>query len=489
MKSKSIKESLTFDDVLLVPRYSEIMPTEANLQTYITDKVKLNIPIISAAMDTVTESRMAISLAREGGIGIIHRNMDAKRQAEEVDKVKKSESGIITDPIYVHPDTTVSEAETMMAKYRISGLPVVDRNMKLLGIVTNRDLRFVTSSKESVKDYMTSGKNLITAPVGTSLPEAKEILQKYKIEKLPLVDKEMKLKGLITIKDIMKKIKYPNACKDEKGRLCVGAAIGVGEDALHRAKLLLEAGVDVLVIDTAHGHSKKVLATLSKLRSVYPNFPIIAGNIATAEGAESLIKAGASAVKVGVGPGSICITRIVAGVGVAQFSAIRDVYGVTKKYHIPLISDGGINYSGDIVKALAAGADAVMIGSLLAGTDEAPGEIVIYGGRSYKEYRGMGSQTVLKEGKSSDRYFVNPNNREEIVPEGIEGRVPYKGPLRNVIHQLKGGIRSGMGYCGSRTIEELKEKASFVRITYAGLRESHPHNVEITKEAPNYWRE
>ena len=488
MKSKSIKESLTFDDVLLVPKYSEIMPAEANLQTYIADKVKLNIPIISAAMDTVTESRTAISLAREGGIGIIHRNMDAKEQADEVDKVKKSESGVIIDPIYVHPGTTVSEADAIMGKYRISGLPVVDSNMKLLGIVTNRDLRFVTSSKGNVKDYMTS-ENLITAPVGTSLSEAKEILQKYKIEKLPLVDKEMKLKGLITIKDIMKRIKYPDACKDEKGRLRVGAAIGVGKNAAHRAKLLLEAGVDVLVIDTAHGHSKKVLGTLSELRSVYPDFPIIAGNIATAEGAESLIKAGASAVKVGVGPGSICTTRIVAGIGVAQFSAIRDVYGVTKKYHVPLIADGGINYSGDIVKALAAGADAVMIGSLLAGTDEAPGELVMYGGRSYKEYRGMGSQTVLKEGKSSDRYFVDPNNREEIVPEGIEGRVPYKGPLRNVVHQLKGGIQSGMGYCGSRTIKQLKEKASFVRITYAGLRESHPHNVEITKETPNYWRE
>lgn len=485
MNNKNIRETLTFDDILLVPKYSEIMPKDVDLETYITKDIKLNIPIMSAAMDTVTESKMAISLAREGGIGIIHRNISSRKQADEVDRVKRSESGIIINPIYIYLETTIREAKSIMSKYKISGLPVVNKNMKLIGIITNRDLRFVTSLEGKVKDYMVS-KNLITASVGTTLPEAIEILQQYKIEKLPLVDDKMKLKGLITIKDIMKIKEYPNACKDDKGRLRVGAAIGVGKDAIKRAELLMEAGVDLIVIDTSHGHSKKVIETLTELRSDYPKFPIIVGNVVTYEGAEALIKAGASAIKVGVGPGSICITRVVAGVGVAQFSAIRAVRRATKKYGIPLIADGGIRYSGDIVKALAGGADAVMVGSLVAGTDEAPGDLITYGGRSYKEYRGMGSQSVLLEGRSSDRYFVNTTKGEDIVPEGVEGRVPYKGPLGKVIQQLKGGIQSGMGYCGSHTINELREKAEFVKITFAGLRESYSHGVEITKEPPNY---
>ncbi len=485
MDREDIKESLTFDDVLLVPQYSEIMPKDVDLLTEPVRGIKIRLPILSAAMDTVTESDMAISLAREGGLGIIHRNMTPEKQAEEVDRVKRSESGIITNPIYIFPDSTLSEAEAIMSKYRISGLPVVDKNMKLIGIVTNRDLRFVSSMDDKVKEYMVS-ENIITAPVGTTLEEAQEILHKYRIEKLPIVDKNGILKGLITIKDIMKIRKYPQASKDDKGRLLVGAAIGVGESAIQRAKLLLEAEVDVVAIDTAHGHSKKVLETLRELKKRFPRLLVIAGNVATYEGAKALCEAGADGVKVGVGPGSICTTRVVAGIGVAQFSAILDASRATRECGVPLIADGGIRYSGDIVKALAAGADAVMLGSVLAGTDEAPGELIIYGGRSYKEYRGMGSQGALKEGKSTDRYFIDSTKREDVVPEGIEGRIPYKGPLNKVIYQLKGGIQSGMGYCGAKNIRKLQKKAKFVRVTFAGLKESHPHDVEITKEAPNY---
>lgn len=485
MNNLKISESLTFDDILLTPQYSEIMPKDVNLSTEIIKGITIKIPILSAAMDTVTEASMAISLAREGGLGIIHRNMSPEKQAEEVDKVKRSESGIIINPIFIYPDSTLQEAEDIMAKYKISGLPVVDKNRKLIGIITNRDMRFVTSMNDKVKDYMVS-ENIVTAPVGTTLKEAQEILHKYRIEKLPIVDENMILKGLITIKDIMKIRKYPQASKDKKGRLLVGAAVGVGKPALKRARLLIDAEVDLVVIDTAHGHSKKVMDTLKTLKKEFPGLPVIAGNIATYEGAKALMEAGADAVKVGVGPGSICTTRIVAGIGVAQFSAILSAHKASMEYGIPIIADGGIRYSGDIVKALAAGANAVMLGSMLAGTDEAPGEFIIYGGRSYKEYRGMGSQAALKKGESSDRYFIDNTKREESVPEGVEGRVPYKGPLNKVIHQLKGGIQSGMGYCGASNISELQKKAKFVRVTFAGLRESHPHDVEITREAPNY---
>ncbi len=485
MDTPDIRESLTFDDVFLVPQYSEIMPKDVDLEVEIIKGIKVKLPILSAAMDTVTESQMAISLAREGGLGIIHRNMSPERQAEEVDKVKRSESGIITNPVYIYPDSTLQEAEAIMSKYRISGLPVVDKNMKLVGIITNRDMRFVSSMEDKVKNYMVS-ERLITAPLGTTLEDAQEILHKYRIEKLPIVDENGILKGLITIKDIMKIRKYPDASKDEKGRLLVGAAIGVGEGAIKRTKLLIEAEVDVVAIDTAHGHSKKVIQTLKEIKKIFPDLLVIAGNVATYEGAKALLEAGADAIKVGVGPGSICTTRIVAGVGVAQFSAILDTARASKEFGVPLIADGGIRYSGDIVKALAAGANAVMLGSVLAGTDEAPGELIIFGGRSYKEYRGMGSQGALKEGKSADRYFIDSTKREDVVPEGIEGRIPYKGPLNKVIHQLRGGIQSGMGYCGAKDIYTLQEKAKFVRVTFAGLKESHPHDVEITKEAPNY---
>ncbi len=485
MDIENIRESLTFDDVLLVPQYSEIIPREVDLTTEVVKGIKVRLPILSAAMDTVTESHMAISLAREGGLGIIHRNMSPQKQAEEVDRVKRSESGIITNPIYIYPESTLQEAEDIMAKYRISGLPVVDKNMKLIGIITNRDMRFVSSMEDKVKNYMVSEK-IITAPVGTTLKEAQEILHKYRIEKLPIVDENGILKGLITIKDIMKIRKYPQASKDKKGRLLVGAAVGVGEDALSRIKLLIEAEVDVVAIDTAHGHSKRVMDTLREIKKKFPGLLVIAGNIATYEGAKALAECGADAIKVGVGPGSICTTRVVAGVGVAQFSAILDASKAAKEYNVPLIADGGIRYSGDIVKALAAGANAVMLGSVLAGTDEAPGELIIFGGRSYKEYRGMGSQGALKKGQSADRYFIDSTKREEVVPEGIEGRIPYKGPLNKVIYQLKGGIQSGMGYCGAKDIPTLQQKAKFVRVTFAGLKESHPHDVEITKEAPNY---
>jgi len=486
--NKLLKEGLTFDDVLLVPDYSEVLPHEVDVSTYITRKIKLNIPIVSAAMDTVTESRLAIALAREGGMGIIHRNMTIKQQAREVEKVKKSESGMILNPVTVKPEATVREALGIMERYKISGVPVVDEEGKLVGILTNRDLRFIKSTDydKPVSLFMTK-ENLITAPEGITLEEATEILQRYKVEKLPIVDREGKIKGLITIKDIVKRKKYPNACKDEIGRLRVGAAVGTGEDTLERVSALVEAGVDLIVVDTAHGHSKRVIETVQRIKSEFSELQLVAGNVATAEGTKALIEAGADAVKIGVGPGSICTTRIVAGVGVPQITAIMDAYGVAKDYGIPLIADGGIRYSGDIVKALAAGASVVMLGNLLAGTEEAPGETIYYQGRAYKVYRGMGSLGAMMSRLSSDRY--GQEGSDKFVPEGIEGRVPYKGKLSDVIYQLVGGLRAGMGYTGARNIRELQEKAKFVRITWAGYRESHVHDVQITKEAPNYWVE
>ncbi len=483
---KKIREALTFDDVLLVPQYSEVLPHEVDVSTYLTRKIKLNIPIVSAAMDTVTEARLAIALAREGGIGIIHRNLTIKRQAEEVEKVKKSESGMIISPVVVQPDTKVAQALKIMEKYKISGVPVVDENRKLVGILTNRDLRFIRPEDyvKPVSEFMTK-ENLITAREGITLEEAEEIFRKYKIEKLPIVDENGIIKGLITIKDIVKRRKYPNACKDDLGRLRVGAAVGTGEDTLDRVSALVEAGVDVVVVDTAHGHSKRVLETVERIKSHFPELDVIAGNVATAEGTKALIEAGADAVKVGVGPGSICTTRIVAGVGVPQITAIMESSAVAREYGVPVIADGGIRYSGDIVKALAAGASAVMLGNLLAGTEEAPGETIYYQGRAYKVYRGMGSLGAMSSRLSSDRY--GQERMEKFVPEGIEGRVPYKGKLAEVVYQLVGGLRSGMGYVGARNIKELQEKARFVRITWAGYRESHVHDVQITKEAPNYW--
>ena len=485
---KLVKEALTFDDVLLVPDYSEVLPHEVDVSTYITPKIKLNIPIVSAAMDTVTEARLAIALAREGGIGIIHRNMSIEDQAREVEKVKKSESGMILDPVTVRPEATVREALSIMERFKISGVPVVDKDGKLVGILTNRDLRFVqpTDYDKPVHLFMTK-ENLITAEEGISLEEATAIFQKYKIEKLPIVDKEGRIKGLITIKDIVKRMQYPNACKDEIGRLRVGAAVGTGEEALERVSALVEAGVDLIVIDTAHGHSKRVIETLERIKANFPDLQVVAGNVATAEGTKALIEAGADAVKVGVGPGSICTTRIVAGVGVPQLTAIMEAYSVAKEHGVPIIADGGIRYSGDIVKALAAGASAVMLGNLLAGTEEAPGETIYFQGRAYKVYRGMGSLGAMSSRISSDRY--GQEKMEKFVPEGIEGRVPYKGKLKDVVFQLVGGLRAGMGYTGARNIKELQEKAKFVRITWAGYRESHVHDVQITKEAPNYWVE
>lgn len=485
MQNNEIPTGLTFDDVLLVPARSDVVPAEVDVSTYFTPNIKLNIPIVSAAMDTVTEANLAIAIAREGGIGVIHRNMTPEKQASEVDKVKKSESGMIVDPITIEPSAPISKALALMEKYRISGVPVTV-NGKLIGIITNRDLRFETDFTKKVEDVMTKEK-LITAPTGTSLEEAQEILHKYKIEKLPIVDENFHLKGLITIKDIEKRKKYPNACKDSLGRLRVAAAVGVGEPAIYRAELLVRAGVDVIVIDTAHGHSKAVIETLKELKRRF-DIDVVAGNIATREAAEELIQAGADAVKVGIGPGSICTTRIIAGAGVPQLTAIMDCYKVTSKYGIPLIADGGIKYSGDITKALAAGAYCVMIGSLFAGTDEAPGEVILYQGRSYKTYRGMGSIGAM-QGGSSDRYRQEVISTEKLVPEGVEGRVPYRGPLSKSVHQLVGGLKSGMGYCGCKTLEELRAKAKFVKITNAGLRESHVHDVTITKESPNYWIE
>ena len=484
---KVLKEALTFDDVLLVPNYSEVLPSEVDVRTKLTKRITLNIPIMSAAMDTVTESELAIAIAREGGIGVIHKNMSIEEQAQEVDRVKRSESGMILNPVTVKPEQTIADAEKLMRRYKISGLPVTDDEGKLIGIITNRDIRFVKDHSKKIREVMTK-ENLKTAPVGTTLDMAKEILQKYKIEKLPVVDENGYLKGLITIKDIEKREKYPNACKDELGRLVVGAAVGVGKEAIERAKALVEAEVDVIVIDTAHGHSKGVIETLRKLKELFPDVDIIAGNVATPEGTEALIKAGADAVKVGIGPGSICTTRIVAGVGVPQLTAIFECAEVADKYGISIIADGGIKFSGDIAKAIGAGARVVMIGSLFAGTKESPGEIVLYQGRSYKVYRGMGSLGAMKKG-SKDRYFQADVEEKKLVPEGIEGMVPYRGPLADMVHQLVGGLKAGMGYCGARNIEEMRKKARFVKITQAGLRESHVHDVIITKEAPNYWAE
>ena len=487
MLGREVKEALTFDDVLLVPNYSEVLPTQVDVRTKLTKKITLNIPIMSAAMDTVTEAELAIAIAREGGIGIIHKNMSIEEQAEEVDRVKRSESGMIVKPVTVRPDQTIAEAEALMKKYKISGLPVVDESGKLLGIITNRDIRFVKNFNKKISEVMTK-ENLITVPVGTTLEEAKEILHKHKIEKLPVVDENGYLKGLITIKDIEKREKYPNACKDELGRLRVGAAIGVGPEAIRRAEALIEAGADVIVVDTAHGHSKGVLETVEKLKGLFPDVDVIAGNVATPEATEALIKAGADAVKVGIGPGSICTTRIVAGVGVPQLTAVAQCAEVADKYDISIIADGGIKFSGDIAKAIGAGARVVMIGSLFAGTKEAPGEVILYQGRSYKVYRGMGSLGAMKKG-SKDRYFQSEVEEKKLVPEGIEGMVPYRGPLADTIHQLVGGLRAGMGYCGAANIEEMRKKARFVKITSAGLKESHVHDVIITKEAPNYWIE
>ena len=472
---------LTFDDVLLLPHYSDVLPDEVDLHTRLTPGIILNIPLISAAMDTVTESRMAISMARAGGVGVIHKNMSIERQKLEVEKVKKSESGMIVDPVTVSPEDSVEQVLKLMAEFRISGLPVVEGD-RLRGIVTNRDVRFVQDMSTKVKEVMTS-ENLVTVPVGTTLNEAKEILQKNKIEKLLVVDKDNKLKGLITIKDIEKIRKYPNACKDEIGRLRVGAAVGVGPDRDARVEALLKAGADFIVLDSAHGHSKNILRSVEAIRKNFPECNLIAGNVATYEGARALIKAGADTIKVGIGPGSICTTRVVAGVGVPQVTAIMEAVKACREADCALIADGGVKFSGDVVKAIAAGADSVMMGSMLAGTEESPGETVLYQGRTYKIYRGMGSIDAMKEG-SSDRYFQEKVHK--FVPEGIVGRVPFKGPVNETIYQLIGGLRAGMGYVGCGNIKELQEKAGFVRITMAGLRESHVHDVIITKEAPNY---
>jgi len=484
LESKFLNEGLTFDDVLLIPAKSEVLPRDVDVTTQLSPTLQLNIPIISAGMDTVTEAEMAIAMARQGGLGIIHKNMSIEQQAEQVDKVKRSERGVITDPFFLTPEHQVYDAEHLMGKYRISGVPIVNNEIeqKLVGIITNRDLRFIQDYSIKISDVMTK-ENLITAPVGTTLEEAEKILQKYKVEKLPLVDENGVLKGLITIKDIEKVIEFPNSAKDKQGRLLVGAAVGVTADTMMRVKKLVEANVDVIVVDTAHGHSKGVLETVRKIREQYPALNIIAGNVATAEATRDLIEAGANIIKVGIGPGSICTTRVVAGVGVPQITAIYDCATEARKYGVPIIADGGIKYSGDIVKALAAGAHAVMLGSLLAGVTESPGETEIYQGRRFKVYRGMGSVAAMEKG-SKDRYFQEDNKK--FVPEGIEGRVPYKGPLADTIYQLVGGLRSGMGYCGTKNLEELREKTQFIRMTGAGLRESHPHDVQITKEAPNY---
>ncbi len=472
---------MTFDDVLLVPAASEVLPRDVDTTTRLTKTITLNIPLVSAGMDTVTESRMAIAMAREGGIGVIHKNMSIERQAMEVDRVKRSEHGVISDPIYLSPDSPISEALVLMERYRISGVPVTE-NGKLVGILTNRDLRFEKDFNQQVGKVMTKN-NLVTAPVGTTLEQAKEILQKHKVEKLPIVDDDFNLRGLITIKDIEKARQYPMSAKDKDGRLLVAAAVGVSADTMDRVEALVNAKVDAVVIDTAHGHSRSVLDTVYKIKSKYSDLQVIAGNVGTAEGTRDLISAGADAVKVGIGPGSICTTRVVAGAGVPQITAIYDCSQEAAKYDIPIIADGGVKYSGDVTKAIAAGADAVMLGSLLAGTEESPGEIEIYQGRSYKVYRGMGSLGAMKEG-SKDRYFQE--DQKKLVPEGVEGRVPYRGTLADAVFQIIGGLRAGMGYCGAANIEALKKNTKFIRITPAGLRESHPHDVVITKEAPNY---
>ena len=474
-------EALTFDDVLLVPDHSEVLPKDVEISTNLTRNIRLNIPIISSGMDTVTEARMAIAMAREGGLGIIHKNMTIERQAEEVDKVKRSEHGIIVDPIFLGPENRLQDAHNLMERYRISGVPITE-NGKLIGIITNRDLRFETDLTQRISDCMTR-EHLITAPVSTSLEDAKKILGKHRIEKLPLIDADGNLKGLITIKDIEKAQKYPNSAKDGKGRLLAAAAVGVGADLMDRLDALVGAKVDILVVDTAHGHSKGVLEAIRKIKRTYPAIELIAGNIATSQATTALIEAGVDAVKVGMGPGSICTTRVIAGIGVPQITAIYNCSQAAKPFGVPVIADGGIKYSGDITKAIAAGGNVVMVGSLLAGTEESPGETVIFQGRSFKEYRGMGSLSAMALG-SKDRYFQE--NAEKLVPEGIEGRVPFKGAVADTIYQLLGGLRAGMGYCGVKNIEELMNNTRFIRITSAGLKESHPHDVTITKESPNY---
>lgn len=485
--TKFLKKGFTFDDVLLIPAESHVLPNEVDMKTKLADNLTLNIPIITAAMDTVTDSKMAIAIARAGGLGIIHKNMSIVDQAEEVRKVKRSENGVIIDPFFLTPDNTVSEAEELMQNYRISGVPIVEtlENRKLVGIITNRDMRFISDYKQLISEHMTS-QNLVTAPIGTDLETAERILHEHRIEKLPLVDDEGRLSGLITIKDIEKVIEFPKAAKDEFGRLLVAGAVGVTSDTFERAEALFEAGADAIVIDTAHGHSAGVLRKIAEIRAHFPNRTLIAGNIATAEGARALYDAGVDVVKVGIGPGSICTTRVVAGVGVPQITAIYDAAAVAREYGKTIIADGGIKYSGDIVKALAAGGNAVMLGSMFAGTDEAPGETEIFQGRKFKTYRGMGSIAAMKKG-SSDRYFQGSvNEANKLVPEGIEGRVAYKGSVADIVFQMLGGIRSGMGYVGAANIKELYDNAQFVEMSGAGLKESHPHDVQITNEAPNY---
>ncbi|SDZ44338.1 IMP dehydrogenase [Bacillus sp. 166amftsu] len=483
-ESKFVKEGLTFDDVLLVPAKSDVLPREVSVKTVLSESLQLNIPLISAGMDTVTEADMAIAMARQGGLGIIHKNMSIEQQAEQVDKVKRSESGVISDPFFLTPEHQVYDAEHLMGKYRISGVPIVNNleEQKLVGIITNRDMRFIQDYSIKISDVMTK-EQLITAPVGTTLEEAEKILQKYKIEKLPLLDNSGVLQGLITIKDIEKVIEFPNSAKDKQGRLLVGAAVGVTADAILRIDALVKANVDVIVLDTAHGHHKNVADKVKEVRAKYPTLNIIAGNVATAEATRALIEAGANVIKVGIGPGSICTTRVVAGVGVPQLTAVYDCATEARKHGVPVIADGGIKYSGDMVKALAAGANVVMLGSMFAGVAESPGETEIYQGRQFKVYRGMGSVGAMEKG-SKDRYFQEGNKK--LVPEGIEGRVPFKGPLADTVHQLVGGLRAGMGYCGANDLEFLRENAQFIRMSGAGLRESHPHHVQITKEAPNY---
>lgn len=482
-EEKFVKEALTFDDVLLIPGKSDVEPKDVNISTHLTKKIKLNTPLMTAAMDTVTESEMAIAIAREGGIGIIHKNMSIEAQADMVDRVKRSENGVITNPFYLSPEKTVAEADELMGKFKISGVPICE-NGKFVGIITNRDMAFLSEEdfKQPISEVMTK-ENLITAPVGTTLQEAKELLKKHKVEKLPLIDEKGNLCGLITIKDIEKSIQYPNSSRDEKGRLLCGAAIGATPDVLDRVDALVKAGADVLVLDSAHGHNSNIVKSVAKVKAAYPDVQLIAGNVATAEATHDLIEAGADAVKVGIGPGSICTTRVVAGIGVPQVTAIFDAAREAEKYGVPIIADGGIKYSGDIVKALAAGGSVVMVGSLVAGCKESPGETEIYQGRQFKVYRGMGSLAAMGKG-SSDRYFQGGNKK--LVPEGVEGRVPYKGPLADTVFQMIGGIRAGMGYTGCATITDLHEKAKFCKISGAGLKESHPHDIQITKEAPNY---
>ncbi len=480
--NKFAKEGLTFDDVLLIPAESNVLPSDVDISTQLTKKIKLNTPVLTAAMDTVTESNMAIAIAREGGIGIIHKNMSIEAQKAQVDNVKRSENGVISNPFFLNPDNTVQEADNLMHRYRISGVPVCDENGRLVGILTNRDMRFISDYSGKIKDYMTKD-GLVTSHEGTTLDDAKKILMKHKIEKLPLVDDNGFLKGLITIKDIEKAVKYPNSARDSRGRLLCGAAVGATADVLDRVAALVEAGVDLLTLDSAHGHSQNIIKSVAKVKAAFPEVSLVAGNVATAEATKALIDAGADCVKVGIGPGSICTTRVVAGIGVPQITAVYDSANEAAKQGITVIADGGIKYSGEIVKAIAAGASAIMVGSLVAGCEESPGETEIYQGRQFKVYRGMGSIAAMNNG-SKDRYFQA--NNKKLVPEGVEGRVPYKGLLSDTIYQLMGGLKAGMGYCGCATIEDLKTKTQFIRITNAGLKESHPHDVYITKEAPNY---